>query len=251
MTDAVTKNRHRTIFISDIHLGTRGCQAERLLEFLKTNTANTIYLVGDIIDLWSLSRSIYFPQSHVNVLKKFLTLSKKHKVVYIRGNHDNALDQFVPFNLGNIEIVMDAVHRTADGKEIYVVHGDKYDQVMKHAKWLAYVGDIGYQLLLKSNWYINIIRKRFGLKYWSFSAYMKHKVKGAVNFIGNFEQAVTQDAIDNGFDGVLTGHIHFCEIKSQNGILYMNSGDWVESCTAIVEDFDGNFTQIEFLERIV
>ena len=175
------KNKYRTIWVSDIHLGTKGCQAEKLLDFLKTHSADTLYLVGDIIDMWAISRKIYFPPSHVRVLKEILSISKKRKVIYVRGNHDEVLDQFVPFNIGNIEVVYDALHTTVDGKRLLVCHGDRYDQVMKYARWLAILGDIGYTLLLKSNGIVNWIRRRFGFGYWSLSAYLKKISKDLTN----------------------------------------------------------------------
>lgn len=233
------KNHHRTIWISDIHLGTKGCQAEKLLDFLKTHSADTLYLVGDIIDMWALSRKIYFPESHVRVMKELLSISKKRKVVYIRGNHDETLDQFVPFNIGNIEVVYDTMHTTADGKRLLVCHGDRYDQIMKYARWLAILGDLGYTLLLRSNGVVNWFRKQFGFGYWSLSAYAKKTVKGVVNFIGDFEEAVARDVASLGYDGVVCGHIHHAEMKMIGDVLYLNDGDWVESCTALIEDKNG------------
>lgn len=239
---------YRTIWISDIHLGTKNCQAEKLLTFLKTNTADTIYLVGDIIDMWALSRNIYFPQSHVNVMKKILSLSKHCKVYYIRGNHDETLDHFVPFDVGNISIVSQHVHWTADNKQFLVCHGDKYDQVTKYARWLAVMGDIGYTALLNSNSVVNWFRRKLGLGYWSLSAYAKRKVKSVVSFISDFESAVVRDVANHGYDGVICGHIHHAEIKEIDGILYCNDGDWVESCTALVEDKNGALSILEFKE---
>ncbi len=241
------KQHYRSILISDLHLGSKGCQAEKLLAFLKTHTADNLYLVGDIIDLWALSRKIYFPQSHLKVLKKVLALSKNTRIVYVRGNHDETLDEFVPFNIGNIEVVMEAEHVTADGRKLLICHGDKYDQVMQYARWLAVLGDIGYTLLLKSNAYVNWFRRKFGRGYWSLYAYAKRRVKKLVGFIGDFENAVAKDAAANGYDGVVCGHIHHCEMKKIQGIDYYNDGDWVESCTALIEDELGNIRIIDFL----
>lgn len=237
---------YRTIWISDIHLGTRGCQAEKLHAFLKENTADTLFLVGDIIDGWALSRKIYFPPSHVKVVKKFLSLANKRRVILISGNHDEALDHLIPFSIGNIEIKKECEHITPDGQRFLVCHGDEYDQVTKHARWVAVLGDIAYEFLMKSNGWINWIRRRLGFGYWSLSAYAKTKVKGVVSFIGDFENAVTRDAALRGYDGVVCGHIHFCEMKSINGVLYINSGDWVESCTAIAETYEGELAILEY-----
>ncbi len=245
------KQHHRSIWISDLHLGSKGCQAEKLLEFLKTHTADNLYLVGDIIDLWALSRKIYFPQSHLKVLKKVLALSKSTRIIYVRGNHDETLDEFVPFNIGNIEVVMEAEHITADGRKLLICHGDKYDQVMQYARWLAVLGDIGYTILLKSNAYVNWFRRKFGRGYWSLSAYAKRKVKKVVGFIGDFENAVAKDVAAQGYDGVVCGHIHHAEIKEINGITYYNDGDWVESCTALVEDEHGNMSLLDFNNAII
>ncbi len=236
----------RAIWISDIHLGTKGCQAKKLLDFLKTHSADTLYLVGDIVDMWALSRKIYFPKSHVNVMKKILTLSKNTTIYYVRGNHDEALDHFVPFDIGNIKVVKDVVHTTATGHRLLVCHGDKYDQVIQYAKWVAILGDIGYTILLKSNAWVNWIRRRFGFGYWSLSAYAKKTVKGVVSFIGDFEQAVIKDVKAQGFDGVVCGHIHQAEIKILDGVWYINDGDWVESCTAAVEHMNGDLEIISF-----
>jgi UDP-2,3-diacylglucosamine pyrophosphatase LpxH len=233
-------NHHKTIWVSDIHLGTRGCQAEVLLDFLKHNTADTLYLVGDIIDMWALSRRIYFPKSHIAVMKKILKLAKPTRVIYIRGNHDETLDHFVPFEVGNIQVMEECVHTLQDGRQFLVCHGDRYDQVTRYARWLAILGDIGYTMLLRSNGWINWFRKKFGYGHWSLSRYAKNKVKSIVSFIGDFEHAVARDVKSRGYDGVVCGHIHHAEIKNIDGIVYANDGDWVESCSALVEDIDGN-----------
>lgn len=235
-------NYYRSIFISDLHLGTRGCDVDHLLSFLKNNTADTLYLVGDIIDFWALSRKVYFPPKHLEVLQLLVKISKKKKVVYVTGNHDEPLRHFTPFSVGNIEIVDEAFHASIDGDKVYsVVHGDKYDQIFRYARWLAWAGDIGYHFLLRSNRVINKLRGWVGLKPWSLSAFIKNKVKGAVQFIGRYEETVAADIKRQGLDGVICGHIHHAEIKEIDGIIYMNDGDFVESCTALVETLKGEF----------
>lgn len=232
--------RYRAIWISDIHLGTRGCKADFLIDFLRWNESKHLYLVGDIIDGWQLRKSWYWKQSHNDVVQKILRKSRKGtNVTYISGNHDEVLRQFVGMAFGEIQIVDEAVHETLDGRRLWVTHGDMFDGVIQHAKWLAYLGDSLYTVILKLNQYFNQIRHRFGLSYWSLSQYLKHKVKNAVNFITAFEEALTNEARRRGFDGVVCGHIHKPEIREINGILYCNDGDWVESLSALVETNTG------------
>lgn len=240
---------YKTIWISDTHLGSRGCQAEQLLDFLKNNSADTIYLVGDIIDMWALSRKLYFPNSHVEVLKRLLTIAKKHKVIYIRGNHDETLDHFIPFNIANIQVVEEYLHDMLDGRKLLVLHGDKYDQVTRYARWIAVLGDIGYSWLLRSNVWVNWFRKKFGYGYWSLARYAKKRVKSIVSFIGDFENAVVRDVMSHGYDGVVCGHIHHAEIKTIEGILYANSGDWTDSCSALVENMDGTLEIVYWVKN--
>lgn len=236
----MTKTHYRSIFISDTHLGTPGSKADDLLDFLRAHSSEKLYLVGDIVDFWALSRKSYFPQSHINVIRKFLSRSSQGtEVIYLPGNHDEKIRDIIPIDMGNIKVVDSCVHETIDGKKFLVIHGDVYDQIVRYAKWVAWLGDIGYGLLLKSNRIVNFFRRKFGMGYWSLSAHVKKKVKAAVNFIGNYELAVSQDVKDREVDGVICGHIHQAEIKTINGILYCNTGDWVESCTALVEHFDG------------
>jgi UDP-2,3-diacylglucosamine pyrophosphatase LpxH len=240
------KQHHRAMWISDLHLFSRLGDADKVLAFLKANTADTIYLVGDIVDMWALSRKLYFPTSHVAVVKKLIALSKKHRIIYVPGNHDEPMRDFLPLNFGDIEVVEEAVHVTADGRRLLVCHGDKYDQVMQYARWLAVLGDLGYTFLLKSNTYVNWFRRRFGRGYWSLSAYAKRKVKGVVGFIGDFENAVAKDVAAQGYDGVICGHIHHAQIKHIGRIEYINTGDWCESFTAAVEDQDGAIKIVYF-----
>ncbi|MEY3408545.1 MAG: UDP-2,3-diacylglucosamine hydrolase [Pseudomonadota bacterium] len=241
-------NTHfRTIFISDLHLGTPGCQAEALLEFLKIYTCDNLYLVGDIVDGWQLKRKWYWPQSHNDVIQKLLRKARKGcRVIYVPGNHDEFGRHFLDHSFGGIEIREEAVHITADSKKLWVIHGDYFDGVIQCAKWLAYVGDSLYEFTLKLNRYLNQLRARLGMPYWSLSAYLKLKVKKAVNFISDFEVAVANEARKLGYQGVVCGHIHHAEIRNIEGMLYCNDGDWVESCSALVEHSDGRLEILKF-----
>ena len=237
----------RSIFISDLHLGTPGCQADALLHFLKTYTCDNLFLVGDIVDGWQLRRKWYWPQSHNDVVQKLLRKARKGcRVIFIPGNHDEFGRHFLDHSFGGIEIREEAVHITADGKKLWVIHGDYFDGVIQCAKWLAYVGDNLYELTLKLNRYLNQLRARMGMPYWSLSAYLKLKVKKAVNFISDFEVAVANEARKLGYQGAICGHIHQAEIRNIDGILYCNDGDWVESCTALVEHADGRLEILRF-----
>jgi UDP-2,3-diacylglucosamine pyrophosphatase LpxH len=237
----------RSIFISDLHLGTPGCQADALLNFLKTYTCDNLYLVGDIVDGWQLRRKWYWPQSHNDVVQKLLRKARKGcRVFFVPGNHDEFGRHFLDHSFGGIEILEEAVHITADGKKLWVIHGDYFDGVIQCAKWLAYVGDNLYEFTLKLNRYLNHLRARMGMPYWSLSAYLKLKVKKAVNFISDFEVAVANEARKLGYHGAICGHIHQAEIRNIDGILYCNDGDWVESCTALVEHADGRLEILRF-----
>ena len=230
----------RTVFISDLHLGTPGCQAEALLAFLKQHPSDYLYLVGDIIDGWQLRKRWYWPQSHNDVIQKLLKRARKGcKTVFVPGNHDEFARAFDGQQFGGIEVMEETVHLTADGRSIWVTHGDYFDGVIQCAKWLAYVGDSLYEFTLKLNRHLNRLRNRMGLPYWSLSAYLKHKVKSALNYVMDFEVAVAQEAKRKGHHGVVCGHIHRAEIRVIEGVLYCNDGDWVESCTALVEHLDG------------
>ena len=241
------KTHYRTIFLSDIHLGTRGCQADQLLSFLKNHSCDELYLVGDIIDGWRLRSQLYWPQSHSNVLRRFLTLAKRGtRVVFVTGNHDEFLRKYSDITLGNLELVNRAVHRTADGRRLLVVHGDEFDVVTRYHRWIAFLGDVGYNALLELNRYFNRLRVQFGYGYWSLSAWVKHRVKRAVSYIGDYEDALVHQCRREGFDGVVCGHIHHAEIRDLNGVHYMNCGDWVESCTALVEDKNGRFSLLDW-----
>jgi UDP-2,3-diacylglucosamine pyrophosphatase LpxH len=232
--------RYRAIFVSDVHLGTRGCKASYLLDFLRHTESDVLYLVGDIIDGWALKKSVHWPQAHNDIVQKVLRKARKGtRVVYVPGNHDEAARQFTGLDFGGIAIREDSVHVTAGGRRLWVVHGDFADGVMRHARWLAYVGDALYEFTLWLNHHLNRLRVRLGRPYWSLSQYLKHRVKNAVSFIFDFEQVLLREARRRGYDGVVCGHIHRAEIRDVDGMTYANDGDWVESLTALVETFDG------------
>ena len=240
----------RTIFISDLHIGTPGFQAAALLDFLRQHPSDKLYLVGDIVDGWALRRRWHWPQAHNDVIQKLLRRVRKGcQVIYVPGNHDEFARHFVGHAFGGIEVVREAEHITADGKRLWVIHGDDFDGVIQTAKWLAYVGDWLYEFTLRMNTLLNRLRGRWGLRYWSLSAYLKHKVKKAVSFISDFEEAVAVHAKQRGFDGVVCGHIHHAEIREVDGVLYCNDGDWVESLTALVEWQDGRLEVINWREH--
>jgi UDP-2,3-diacylglucosamine pyrophosphatase LpxH len=237
---------YRTVWISDLHLGTPGCQAEALLEFLREVECEQLFLVGDIIDGWQLRRSWYWPQAHNDVVQKLLRKARKGcRVIFIPGNHDEFARKYLGHNFGGIEVAKEWVHETADGRKLWITHGDLFDGVIQCAKWLAHVGDTLYELTLKLNRHLNSLRARLGLPYWSLSKYLKLKVKRAVSFISDFEVAVAREARKRGVHGVVCGHIHHAELREIDGILYANDGDWVESLTALVEHADG---QLEILD---
>lgn len=240
---------YRAIFISDLHLGTPGCQANALLDFLKENTSDYLYLAGDIVDGWQLRRKWYWPQAHNDVIQKLLRKARKGcRVIYVPGNHDEFARGFLDHQFGGIEVVEDAVHLTADGRQLWVIHGDYFDAVVQQAKWLAYVGDYLYEFTLKLNRYLNNLRGRLGLPYWSLSAYLKHKVKKALNYVTDFENAVAHEARKKGYQGVVCGHIHRAEIRAIEGVTYCNDGDWVESRSALVEHENGELSLLYWEE---
>ena len=237
----------KTLFLSDIHLGTRGCQAAALLEFLKEYEADTIYLVGDIIDGWRLRSAWYWPQLHNDVVQKMLRRVRSGvRVVYVPGNHDEFLRDYIGLTFGGVEIVEEAIHKTVDGKRILILHGDKFDIVVRNVKWLALLGDWAYDFAIFLNRHISRVRRLFGLSDWSFAAYAKAKVKSAVNFVGAFEDAVAADARRHGVDAVMCGHIHQPAIRMIGAVQYLNTGDWVESCSAIVENRDGSLELVRW-----
>ena len=242
----------RTVWISDLHLGTPGCQAEPLLDFLRSVECETLFLVGDIIDGWQLRRSWYWPQAHNDVVQKLLRKARKGtRVCFVPGNHDEFARKYLGHNFGGVDVVRDAVHTLADGRRLWVTHGDHFDGVIQCAKWLAYVGDWAYELTLRINRHLNSLRARMGLPYWSLSRYLKLKVKRAVSYVGDFEAAVAREARSRGVQGVVCGHIHHAEIRDIDGVLYCNDGDWVESLTALVEHADGQLQIIEWSARTI
>jgi UDP-2,3-diacylglucosamine pyrophosphatase LpxH len=238
------------MWLSDIHLGTRGCKAEYLIDFLRHNEASTIYLVGDIVDGWRLKKSWYWPQAHNDVVQKMLRMVRKgSRVIYVPGNHDEWLRPYALLHFGGVEVLPEAIHETADGRRLLVIHGVLFDTVVKHAKWLAALGDNAYTAALYINRYFNHIRRLLGYEYWSLSAYLKLRVKNAVQYIGSFAEALSDEARKRDLDGVVCGHIHHAEIRDIGGVLYCNDGDWVESCTALVEHFDGRLEIITWTEK--
>jgi UDP-2,3-diacylglucosamine pyrophosphatase LpxH len=245
--DEPAPRRLRSVFVSDIHLGTPGCQAEALLDFLKHHPSDHLYLVGDIVDGWQLRRRWYWPQAHNDVVQKLLRAARKGcHVIYVPGNHDEFARDFAGHQFGGIEVRTEAVHVTADGRQLWVIHGDYFDGVVQCAKWLAHVGDNLYEFTLRLNRHLNHLRMRMGLPYWSLSAYLKHKVKKALNYVTDFEVAVAAEARRRGHDGVVCGHIHRAEMRVIEGTLYCNDGDWVESHSALVEHFDGRLELVNW-----
>jgi UDP-2,3-diacylglucosamine pyrophosphatase LpxH len=248
--DAMTADptrKFRTLFISDVHLGSKAAKAEFLVDFLRFHDAETIYLVGDIVDGWRLRRAWHWPQSHNDVVQKLLRKARKGtKIIYIAGNHDEFLRMFQGVHFGGILVADRIVHEAADGKRYLVIHGDQFDAVVHNARWLAYVGDHAYDMAIFINRAVSFVRRMFGWPYWSFSSWAKQNVKKAVNFIGEFQNAVVDEAKRFDVDGVVCGHIHHAVIEDMGSVRYVNSGDWVESCTAVVEDFDGRMEIIHW-----
>ena len=247
-TDA---RQFRTLFISDVHLGTRGCQANRLLDFLRWHDADTIYLVGDIVDGWALKSYWYWPQPHNDVVQKLLRKSRKGaRIIYVPGNHDEFLRGYFGTHFGGVEVADHAIHVSPQGKRYLVVHGDYFDLVVTWARWLARVGDKAYDFAITVNRLLNGVRRRLGLGYWSLSKWAKFKVKNAVNFIGDYERTLAGEAERHKVDGVICGHIHHATMHHSFGVHYINCGDWVESCTAIAEHHDGRLELITWTETV-
>ncbi|MGD0189897.1 MAG: UDP-2,3-diacylglucosamine diphosphatase [Rhizomicrobium sp.] len=239
------QRHHRTIFISDVHLGTRACKAERLADFLAHNTCDTLFLVGDIVDGWRLRRRWIWPEAHNRVLHALLhKIDTGTRVIYVPGNHDEVFRDYCGRQIAGVEIMRETVHVTADGRQLLVLHGDQFDAVIAYAKWLALLGDWAYSLIIELNEWCHGLRRLLRLEYWSLAAFLKQKVKNALEYICCFENAVAGEVRARGLDGVVCGHIHHAAHKTIDGILYLNDGDWVESCTALVEDRSG---QLEIL----
>jgi len=232
----------RTLFISDVHLGARGCQADRLLDFLRWHDADTIYLVGDIIDGWALRSGWYWPQTHNDVVQKLLRKARKGaRMIYVPGNHDEFMREYYGTHFGGIEVAENTIHVAADGRRYLVIHGDLFDLVVTQARWLALLGDKAYDVAIALNRVFNAVRRRLGFGYWSLSQWAKLKVKNAVSYINEYEKILASEARRMDADGVICGHIHHAVIKDTNGIRYINCGDWVESCSAVAEHSDGRF----------
>ncbi|MEH6684155.1 MAG: UDP-2,3-diacylglucosamine diphosphatase [Qipengyuania sp.] len=249
------RREFRTIWISDVHLGTRGCNHELLIDFLDHTDSETMYLVGDIIDGWRLKKKVYWPAEHNDIVWRILKRAKRGtRIVYIPGNHDEMVRPFSGMNLGGVEIMRAAFHDTADGRRLMVLHGDEFDTIMLAHRWLAFVGDALYHVMMKLNNWVAGARKRLGLPYWSISKAAKHKVKNAVEFISKYEEVVARAAAERGVDGVVCGHIHTAEFRTfdHDGkqIEYWNDGDWVEGCNALVEHFDGTMEILHWPDEI-
>jgi len=243
--------KYKSIFVSDIHLGTRFSQAEKFLDFLKENESENLFFVGDIIDGWAIKRKFKWEQSHSDVIQKILRKSRKGtKITFITGNHDEFLRPFVPLLLGdNLKITNELDYEALNGKKYLLTHGDFFDSITMTKKWLAILGDYGYDVILYVNHILNILRNKLGIKkYWSLSKYVKDNVKSSVSFICDFEGILSQHAKKKNYDGVICGHIHKAEQKEIDGVEYLNCGDWIESCSAIVEHYDSTFAIIYWIE---
>mgnify|MGYP003571047065 CR=1 FL=1 len=245
------KPHYRAVFVSDTHLGTKAARADLLLDFLKSMTCDKLFLVGDIIDGWQLKSRWYWDTTHNDVIRRVLKMAKHGtQVIYIPGNHDEGLRGFEGYNMAGVEIADETIYQALNGKRYWVLHGDKFDGVVKYAKWLAHLGDHAYVMLLRLNTMVNWARHRLGYPYWSLSSYLKHKVKNAVEYIGKYEEAVATEAERMGVDGVICGHIHHAERRFFGKTEYMNDGDWVESCTALVERMDGAFEILHWADEV-
>ncbi len=238
----------RSIFLSDIHLGTRACKAERLLDFLRAHPAENLYLIGDIVDFWSMRRGIQWSRAQNTVVQKLLRRARHgERVVFIPGNHDEALREYHGTTFGDILVVNEFVHQTADGRRFLLIHGDEFDQVTRYHRWVAVLGDVAYNFLVRANAWLSWVRRHLGRPgYWSLAGYAKRRMKRALEFIFDFEDSVIRNVRERGLDGVICGHIHWAAIKEMQGLTYVNCGDWVDSCTAIVEHHDGRLELIDW-----
>ncbi|MFN3726663.1 MAG: UDP-2,3-diacylglucosamine diphosphatase [Allosphingosinicella sp.] len=245
------RRRYRTIWISDVHLGTRGCNDRMLIDFLDHVDSETLYLVGDIIDGWRMKKRFYWPERHSAIVRRVMKRAiRGTRVIYIPGNHDEMFRQFTGMNFGGVEIRSKAIHTTADGRKLLVVHGDEFDAIVLAHRWLAFLGDWAYRTLMQLNVAVNMFRRFFGMEYWSLSKHAKHRVKSAVSVISRFEEALAHEAKVKGVDGVVCGHIHTAEIRDFGGTVYYNDGDWVEGCTALVEHDDGTMEILHWPDEI-
>jgi UDP-2,3-diacylglucosamine pyrophosphatase LpxH len=243
--------RYRSIFISDVHLGFRGCQAQFLLDFLQSTQSKHLYLVGDIIDLWAMKNGLHWPDAHNQVVREVFDKARNGtEVIYIPGNHDGLFRDHLDARFGDVVVREEAVHTTADGRRFLVLHGDRFDGVVQHSLWLAKLGSRAYDKLLALNHSMSRVRAMLGLRYWSLAGYLKHKVKNAVSYIGNYERAVATEAHQRDLDGMICGHIHHAEMRDIEGVVYCNCGDWVESCTALVEHHDGRLELLRWTDAL-
>ncbi|WP_428388575.1 UDP-2,3-diacylglucosamine diphosphatase [Mucisphaera sp.] len=244
------KLRYKSVFVSDVHLGTNGCHAKELSRLLKRVECEKLFLVGDIIDMWRLKQRWYWPAEHNDVIRRLLKLARKTEVIFVPGNHDDAARQYCGLEFGGVRVEQDFVHETAAGERLLIVHGDEFDMVVKHSPWLAQFGAWAYGWLTSVNTVYNAIRRRLGLQYWSLAAFVKSKVKGACTFISSFEKTLARAAAARGVDGVVCGHIHKAEVREVEGVNYYNCGDWVESCTLLVEHEDGRMELVDGLRLL-
>jgi UDP-2,3-diacylglucosamine pyrophosphatase LpxH len=245
------RRRYRTVWISDVHLGTRGCNAEMLIDFLDDVDSDRMYLVGDIIDAWALKKRFYWPETHNDIVWRILKRAHRGtEIVYIPGNHDEMFRQFAGLSFGGVKVMRQAIHDTAHGRRLLVLHGDEFDAITMSHRWLAHLGDAAYEMMMGLNRWLNAVRRTFGLPYWSLSKYAKQKVKNAVSFISKFEEIVAHEAGARGIDGVIAGHIHKAEMRAIEGVQYYNDGDWVEGCTALVEHYDGRMEILHWAEEV-
>ena len=243
--------KFRSVFISDVHLGFKGCQADLLLDFLRSVRCETLFLVGDIIDVWNMKNGVFWPQAHNDVIRTLLGKAKHGtRVVYVPGNHDEVFRDHAGTAWGNLSIHREFVHTAADGRRYLVLHGDEFDGVVACHPWLAHLGSRAYELLLRLIRYVNAIRRRLGFPYWSLAAFLQHRVKNAVSYIAGFEEAVARAARKKGVEGLVCGHIHRPEIREIGGVLYCNDGDWVESCSALVEHLDGRMQILDWAAQV-
>lgn len=241
---------YRSIWISDIHLGTKGCSANELLSFLKHTESDNLFLVGDIVDMWQLRKRWYWPANHNAIIQKILRKSRKGtKVIYIPGNHDETVRDFLPLMVGDIQVEREYEYTSALGEKLLITHGDLYDIITQYHKWLAVLGDMGYTMMIELNRTFNWFRRKLGMGYWSLSAFIKHKVKEAASFIGKFEESLAEACVRGGYDGIIAGHIHHAEMRMINGVRYLNDGDWVESKMGLAEKEDGTFVILGWQEE--
>jgi UDP-2,3-diacylglucosamine pyrophosphatase LpxH len=250
MQDPGQRRRYRSIFISDLHLGTRGCRTDFLVSFLRSVDCKQLYLVGDIVDGWRLRKSWYWDDGHDEVIRLILQMARQGtEVIYIPGNHDELFRDWLGLEVAGVKLMREAEHEAADGRRFLVIHGDEFDGVIRYAKVIAHLGDWAYDSALALNRWFNMARRRLGYPYWSLSQWLKRQVKEAVKAIDRFEIALATEAKRRGLQGVICGHIHHAEMRLVQGVLYINDGDWVESCTALVEHADGRFELLDWAKE--